>query len=226
MSSSTLHRTLFPLACVTTSLVVIVTIVAGVRDLLPGTQSAIAQSEQLTADSGPTPAAANPPTGDPAEVKPETMQTERPDHQASTEPTLIKPSQANRGTDKMDKAVQPAYLQVQSSPPGARVEVGLQYSGWSITPRSGQKTCIAPCVVKLDPADVAMLPNGNANLMISLEKNGFASHTDVLELGKLDRSEALTPGKTYDRSITLQPSMRTQTALSENYSTWNLDVDP
>jgi hypothetical protein len=96
------------------------------------------------------------------------------------------------------------YLDIQSNPPGARVEVGIQFNGWKIVPGTGQKTCTTPCLVELDPADVAILPDGVANLVVKLDKTHFAPHIDVIELGKLDRIFALERGKTYSSTITLQ----------------------
>jgi hypothetical protein len=102
------------------------------------------------------------------------------------------------------KNTQETYLNIQSNPPGARAEVGIQFNGWQIVPSTGRIICTTPCTKKLDPADVAILPNGIANLVIRLEKANFATHIDVIELGKLDRPWALEGGKTYSRSITLQ----------------------
>ena len=106
-------------------------------------------------------------------------------------------------------STQDIYLNLQSNPPGARAEVGLQFNGWQIVPGTGRLICTTPCTEKLNPADVAILPNGIANLVIRLEKANFAPHIDVIELGKLDRPLALKGvleegNNTYSRSITLQ----------------------
>lgn len=231
---SFLSKVVISLASVSTAVVVLAALVVGVRQVSPELKPAIATSDnppastdnpsntladssQPSPDASPNQATSSTDNSSAAKSQPSNKSSQAPESE-TTKPHRQKDA-------PVDRASQPAYLQLQSTPPGARVEVGMQFTNWNITPGTGQKTCITPCVIKLDPSDVALLPNGSAHLVMRLEKAGFAPHLDVIDLGNYDRSMALLSGKTYDRSITLQSQLwsKVQQKGMDQELLWDID---
>lgn len=233
---SFLSKVVISLASVSTAVVVLAALVVGVRQVSPELKPAIAtsdnppvspdtQSNTLADGSQPSPDASSNPDKATANSDNSSAAKPQPADKSSQSPEAETTKPHRQKDAPVDRASQPAYLQLQSTPPGARVEVGMQFTNWNITPGTGQKTCITPCVVKLDPSDVALLPNGSAHLVMRLEKAGFAPHLDVIDLGNYDRSMALLAGKTYDRSITLQSQLwsRVQQKGMDQELLWDID---
>jgi hypothetical protein len=205
-------KVLLPLLGGSVTIAIAALFVLGGRTIVPGVKPTLASDRTLVADAPGNNAKPNPDnSGTAAESesgKEETgTESELDKEGTETESELDKEGGLNskHSKDKSEEeSTQATYLDIQSNPPGARAEVGIQFNGWKIIPGTGRTSCTTPCLVKLDPADVAILPDGVANLVIRLDKTNFAPHIDVVELGKLDRIWALERGKTYARSITLQ----------------------
>lgn len=215
-------KVLMTLGTISTALVVGTVLVIGGRELAPKLKPAISSPETSATTADASPEATPTPDSD----KNSASEGQSTPEQPASEPALVdeQPSKPKAlPLDKVDKSIQPAYLQIQSNPPGARVEVGLQFTDWNIIPGTGRRACITPCVVRIDPTDVAILPNGAANLIIRLDKGNFASHLDIVNLGKIDRGDALAPGKTYHRSVTLQHSSWFQGTSENKELTWDTD---
>ena len=110
------------------------------------------------------------------------------------------PGQPANGDMSTSKPPPPAYLFVESDPPGADVEVGPKTVNGIYQPGTGRRVGSTPRKVELKPSDLSVT-NGSASIVVNLEKPGYIPASVVIGLGK---NPMLEPGKTYTVSQKLR----------------------
>ncbi|MCD4790081.1 MAG: hypothetical protein K8R37_08795 [Bacteroidales bacterium] len=95
----------------------------------------------------------------------------------------------------------PAYLTVNSYPPGAEVVVGIKSINNIVRTETGRIVGVTPITVQLSSNDISYTGNF-ANLVCEIRKNGYIPVMETLGLGEYGKLE---PGKTYKLDVNLRP---------------------
>jgi hypothetical protein len=99
-------------------------------------------------------------------------------------------------------APQPTYLHLETTPPGAQVEVGLQLVNNIVTPGTGRIVGVTPITIALRPSDISQLNATVSDIYWMTQLPGYIPWAGSIGL---DTGASLEPGKTYSFQDTLAP---------------------
>lgn len=97
---------------------------------------------------------------------------------------------------------QPTYLHLETTPAGARVEVGLQLVNNVVTPGTGRMVGVTPITLELRQSDISRLNATTYDIYWMTQLPGYRSWVGTIVL---DTGVPLQPGKTYSYTDTLAP---------------------
>ncbi len=122
------------------------------------------------------------------------------DRLASTGPAPI-PATGPSKQDTVSPSPQKSYALLESSPPGALVEIGFKTINGIVTPGTGRIVGPTPTTVELIANDVDTTSVGSA-IWVRMYKDGYIEHITGITFGPSGKPD---PGRTYHKALTLTP---------------------
>jgi hypothetical protein len=97
---------------------------------------------------------------------------------------------------------QPTSLHVETTPPGAQMEVGLQLVNNIVTPGTGRMVGVTPLTIELRQSDISRLNDTTSDIYWMTQLPGYVPCGSFIEL---TTGAPLEPGMTYSSHCTLTP---------------------